>query len=58
MLFYKIYSEKDYKKLLLEAGMHIFEQRRNTMCIDLIGKISHPEHKLQDGAVCVLGETF
>ena len=41
-----IYSEKDYEKLLLEAGMHTLEQRRNTMCIDLISKISDPQHKL------------
>jgi hypothetical protein len=31
-----IYSEKKYEKSLLEAGMHTLEQRRNTMCIDLI----------------------
>ena len=33
-----IYSEKDYEKLLLKAGMHTLEQRRNTMCIDLTVK--------------------
>jgi hypothetical protein len=27
-----IYSEKDYEKLLLKAGMHTLEQRRNTIC--------------------------
>ena len=41
-----IYSEKDYEKLLLKAGMHTLEQRRNTMCIDLISKMSDPQHKL------------
>ena len=41
-----IYSEKDYEKLLLKAGMHTLDQRRNTMCIDLISKISDPQHKL------------
>ena len=41
-----IYSEKDYQKLLLKAGMHTLEQRRNTMCIDLISKMSDPQHKL------------
>jgi hypothetical protein len=41
-----IYSEKDYEKLLLEAGMHTLEQRRNIMCIDLISKMSDPQHKL------------
>ena len=42
----EIYSEKDYEKLLLKAGMHTLEQRRNTMCIDLISKMSDPQHKL------------
>jgi hypothetical protein len=28
-----IYSEKDYEKLLLKAGMHTLEQRRNTIYI-------------------------
>jgi hypothetical protein len=37
-----IYSEKDSEKLLLEAGVHTFEQRCNTMCIDLISKMSDP----------------
>ena len=41
-----IYSEKDYEKLLLKAGMHTLEQHRNTMCIDLISKMSDPQHKL------------
>ena len=41
-----IYSEKDYEKLLLKAEMHTLEQRRNTMCIDLISKMSDPQHKL------------
>ena len=37
-----IYSEKDYEKLLLKAGMHTLEERRNTTCIDLISKMSDP----------------
>ena len=41
-----IYSEKDYEKLLLKAEMHTLEQRRNTMCIDHISKMSDPQHKL------------
>ena len=41
-----IYSERDYEKILSQAGIHSLKSRRIDMCIDLIHKMSHPQHKL------------
>lgn len=41
-----IYSEKNYEKILLKAGLQTLQERRTAMCIDLVGKMSSPQHKL------------
>ena len=41
-----IYSGKDYDELLLQAGLESLEKRRAALCIDLISKMSDPQHKL------------
>ena len=41
-----IYSERDYEKILSQAGIHSLKSRRIDMYTHLIHKMSHPQHKL------------